>query len=65
MKQSVPVDVSQLRAIVAFDLPEDCDKLELTKHFQSFGNVVKVFPNPKKHSANIQFDSHVSVFSLI
>jgi len=65
IKRSVSVDVSQLRTIVAFDLPEDCDKLELTKYFQSFGNVVKVYLNPKKHSANVQFDSHVSLFSLI
>lgn len=63
IKRLVSVDVSQLRTIATYDLPEDCDKLELTKHFQSFGNVVKVFLNLKKHTANVQFDSHVSLLT--
>lgn len=61
LKKSSSVNVSQLRAIVVFDIPEDSNnKLELTKHFQPFGNIIRIFPNLNKNSATIHFDSHVS-----
>lgn len=61
LKRSLSVDISQLRAIVVYEIPEDSNnKLELTKHFQLFGKVVRIFPNPKKQNATIHFESHVS-----
>lgn len=57
-------DISQLRAIVVYKIPEDSNnKLELTKHFQRFGNVIRIITNTKKGNAAIYFDSHVGFFT--
>lgn len=60
-KRSSSVDVSQLRAVSVFGIPEDSNnKLELTKHFQPYGNITRIYPNLNKKSATIHFDSHDS-----
>ena len=65
LKKSVSTDVSQLRSIAVFEIPEDSNnKLELTKHFQHFGNITRIVPLPRKKSATVFFDSHVSPLPL-
>jgi len=60
---ALAADISQLRAIVVYKIPEDSNnKLELTKHFQRFGNVIRIITNTKKGNAAIYYDSHVSFF---
>lgn len=66
LKRIPSVDKTQLRTIVVYLIPEDSNnKLELAKHFQPFGNIVRIFPNPKKGNAVIHFDSHVSQYILL
>lgn len=62
---ALAADISQLRAIVVYKIPEDSNnKLELTKHFQRFGNVIRIITNTKKGNAAIYYDSHVSFLFL-
>ena len=60
LKRTFSTDVSQLQSIAVYEIPENLNtKLELTKHFQAFGNITKIIPNAKKGNASITFSSHV------
>ena len=62
--EDVPrVDVSSLRTLVVFEIPEHLNtRAELLKHFGQFGKELRVLPNLKKATANITFTNHVSAF---
>ena len=66
LKRTSSTDISDLRTIIIHGIPEDSNnKLELTKLFQPFGNITRIFPNVKRGAANITFDCHVSNIFII
>jgi hypothetical protein len=48
-------------AIICNYVPNKYNKIFfMKKHFSRFGEVVKVFPNPRKFMTTIHFKTHVS-----
>ncbi|KAL5015301.1 hypothetical protein ScPMuIL_009571 [Solemya velum] len=58
-RQSSMTDMSNRVSIVCKDVPVKYNQhMLLRKHFSKFGEVAKVFPNPRKRSATIHFVDH-------